>query len=312
MEKDKNIKVDKKIILYALIALVALIIVIIIFVSRLKKIGEPIDKKDPSYAVESNISKTEEEKEERANRYARNESIENRGLDNLPKLEDINYSRYAKIQFAKPNKQEDIAIFKIKDYDGEIKVKLFNNLAPNTVKEFEDAIQKGYFLNKPIAIETFADLIIPARDEGGNGIFKTGNEEEINYSLVPYKGALVQRVLDYEKQGAGRSFSVIMDNMFDNNVNITRKMALNYTIKKELKNRGGRLENTYLKSIIFGQIYEGMDVAEKILKDHLEGNNRTADGQKEVIIQDVQLIIAENNITNNNSTNNIVSSKNEN
>ncbi len=312
MEKDKNIKVDKKIILYALIALVALIIVIIIFVSRLKKIGEPIDKKDPSYAVESNISKTEEEKEERADRYARNESIENRGLDNLPKLEDINYSRYAKLQFAKPNKQEDVAIFKIKDYDGKIKVKLFNVLAPNTVKEFEDAVEKGYFLNKPIAIETFADLIVPARDESGDGIFKTGNEDEINYSLVPYKGALVQKVLDYEKQGAGRSFSVIMDNMFDNNVEITRKMALNYTIKKELKNRGGRLENTYLKSIIFGQIYEGMDVAEKILKDHLEGNNRTADGQKEVIIQDVQLIIAENNMTNNNSTNNIVSSKNEN
>lgn len=311
MGKDKNIKVDKKIILYAIIALVALIVVIIIFVSRLKNIGEPIDKKDPSYATESNISKTEEEKEERADRYARNESIENRGLDNLPKLEDINYSRYAKLQFAKPNKQEDVAIFKIKNYDGEIKVKLFNNLAPNTVKEFEDAIQKGYFLNKPIAIETFADLIIPARDEDGNGIFKTGNEEEINYSLVPYKGALVQRVLDYEKQGAGRSFSVIMDNMFDNNVNITRKMALNYTIKNELKNRGGRLENIYLKSIIFGQIYEGMDVAEKILKDHLEGNNRTADGQKEVTIEDVQLIIADNNSTNN-STTNIVSGTKEN
>ena len=97
-----------------------------------------------------------------------------------------------------------------------------------------------------------------------------------------------------------------MDNMFDNNVEITRKMALNYTIKNELKNRGGRLENTYLKSIIFGQIYEGMDVAEKILKDHIEGDNKTADGQKEVTIEDVQLIIADNNMKNNSINSNSI------
>lgn len=309
MEKEKKINVDKKIIAYAILAIIALVIVIIIFLSRLRNIGDTVNVGGPSYAGETNVGKTEDEKEERLNIIERSASLEKSGLDNLPSLNEVNYSRYAKMQFNKPTKDEDTVIFKFKNYKGEMKVKLFNSIAPNTVREFEEAVEKGYFVGKEIAMETFADLIIPARDEDGLGVFKTGNENELNYSLVPYKGALVQPITDPEKQGFGRSFSIIMDNMLNDNLNVTRKMALNYTIKNELKQRGGRLYATYLRSIIFGQVYEGMDIAEQIVKDYLDGEKRSANEPYVVTIEDARLIKADNNIQNT-SDNNVSTSTN--
>lgn len=314
MEKDKKINVDKKIIAYAILAIIALVIVIIIFVSRLRNIGNTVNVGEPSYAGDTNVSHTEEQKEQRLERQQRSASLEKSGLDNLPSLNEVNYTRYAKMQFDKPNKDEDTVIFKFKNYKGEMKVKLFNSIAPNTVKEFEEAVEKGYFVGKEIAMETFADLIIPARDEDGLGVFKTGNENELNYSLVPYKGALVQPITDPKKQGFGRSFSIIMDNMLNDNLTVTRKMALNYTIKNELKQRGGRLYGTYLRSIIFGQVYEGMDIAEQIVKDYLDIEKRNGNEPYVVTIEDARLIKADNNIqnTNENTRNNIDNTNNKN
>ena len=108
-------------------------------------------------------------------------------------VDTIDYKAAAEKQLAMPEKGETVAIIKVKGY-GEIKVKFFEDVAPKAVENFLTHAKNGYY-DGVIFHRVINDFMIQTGDPLGNGtggesIWGEGFGEELDFELVPYRGAL--------------------------------------------------------------------------------------------------------------------------
>lgn len=247
------------------ISIVIIIVIIILFSIVFKRFRNEIQNTTNSSNLvysnnSSNLNYTEEEKEEREKINLSNFAINNFGNINIPDLKDINYNKYAKIQFEDPRISNTVVNIKFTGINKIVKIKLFDYIAPKTVNDFLIAVAENRLLNTIPLTNSLGDLSIQMPIVNNSNAFTVADEREYNFSLVPYKGALVRKNVG----SSSSEFSIINSDTFENNEKFITGNRISNTLLTEVKNKGARLANIYLKEAVFGQIIEGIEVIDEI------------------------------------------------
>lgn len=169
-------------------------------------------------------------------------------------------------QFAPPAKGETIAIMKTSM--GDLKIKFFPDEAPKAVENFTKHAQNGYYDNL-IFHRVIKDFMIQGGDPlgtgmGGESVWNKPFEDEFSEKVRNYRGALSMANSGANTNGsqffivqapAKTITAELLDSMKSNN--------FKEDVIAKYKEIGGTpwLDDRHT---VFGQIYEGMDIVDKI------------------------------------------------
>jgi len=205
----------------------------------------------------------------------------------------IDYKTAAQKQTSLPNVGETIAIIHVKDY-GDIKVKFFNDVAPKAVENFITHSKEGYY-NGVIFHRVINEFMIQSGDPegtgfGGESIWKKDFEEELDPELVPYRGSLcmASRGLKYSPS-LGSQFFITQANYNEQMENYLKSYGYPEELLEQYKIYGGYL-SLYQQYTVFGQVYDGMDVVDKIAAVKTDENDKPIEN---VIIESIDVLVAE-------------------
>lgn len=174
-------------------------------------------------------------------------------------------------QLGKPKAGNTVAYIEVRDY-GTIKVRFFDQEAPKAVENFVTHAKKGYYDG-----QSFYRIIEGSRIEsgdptktgtGGESIWGEYFKDEFDPDLQPYYGALCMENYGVDKNSS-EFFIVQSKKTF--NEKILNQIEDSYNI--EFSEKARKLYATkggepwfYEKNTVFGQVYDGYDVLEKISK----------------------------------------------
>ncbi len=199
--------------------------------------------------------------------------------------EQVNYKESAEKQMAMPENGETIAIIKVKNF-GDIKVKFFKDIAPKAVENFVTHAKEGYYNNLTFH-RVINEFMIQGGDPKGNGtggesIWGEGFGTELDESLVPYRGSLCMAMSSLPNS-IGSQFFITQANYSEQMETYMKKGGYPEDLLEQYKNYGGYL-SLYMQYTVFGQVFEGMDVVDKIAKVETE---TTPEGQEDKPVEDV-------------------------
>jgi peptidyl-prolyl cis-trans isomerase B (cyclophilin B) len=185
---------------------------------------------------------------------------------NVPKTE----------QFAPPAKGENIAIMKTSM--GDIKIKFFPNEAPKAVENFIKHSKDGYY-NNLIFHRVINDFMIQGGDplgtgRGGESIWKAPFEDEFSANVHNYRGAL--SMANSGPNTNGSQFFIVQapaKTISSEAESFMKESKLSEDVIKKYKEVGGTpwLDN---KHTVFGQVFEGMDIVDKIAAVEVDANDK--------------------------------------
>lgn len=196
------------------------------------------------------------------------------------------------LNFTAPEKGEQIVIMTIKDM-GDIKIKLFPDLAPTGVKNFVELAKNGYY-DELIFHRVIKDFMIQGGDPKGNG---TGGAPANgitfeNGDASPYL-THVSGAVAYANSGAtstnGSQFYIVTGTKYDNDTLAQMEQAYGTVYSdsfKELYNTiGGApwLDGGYT---IFGQVFDGLDIIFQIQNVSTDASDKPYDA---VVIESVKV-----------------------
>lgn len=170
-------------------------------------------------------------------------------------------------QLQMPEKGEKIAIMKTNM--GDIKIRLFPEVAPKAVENFVSHAQNGYY-DGLIFHRVIKDFMIQGGDPtgtgmGGESIYGRSFEDEFDLSARNYRGAL--SMANAGPNTNGSQFFIVQAQTVDEGL---------VSQMEELADRGFPVEVTEnykkiggtpwldFKHTVFGQVFEGMDVVDTI------------------------------------------------
>ena len=179
---------------------------------------------------------------------------------------DLQAGEYA--NFTAPEKGEQIIIMTVKDM-GDIKIKLFPDLAPTGVKNFVELAKQGYY-DELIFHRVINNFMIQGGDPKGTG---TGGEsiwgkpfaDEFSSELHNFRGALSMANAGPNTNGS-QFFIVQADSVSDDLVDqleTASEKLFPLEAVREYENNGGTPWLDYHHTV-FGQVFEGMDVVDDI------------------------------------------------
>ena len=182
-------------------------------------------------------------------------------------VDTIDYKAAAEKQLAMPEKGDTVAVIKVKDY-GAIKVKFFEDVAPKAVENFLTHAKNGYY-DGVIFHRVINDFMIQTGDPLGNGtggesIWGEGFGEELDFELVPYRGALSMASTGKGRNGLGSQFYIVQGKYNHEYDNYMQENNFPNGLIEQYRIHGGYPTSLYLNYTIFGQVYEGMDIVDKI------------------------------------------------
>lgn len=211
-----------------------------------------------------------------------------RGSSSNSTLNNVDFVANAEKQLANPEKGETIAIIHVKGY-GDIKVKFFPDVAPKAVENFITHSKEGYY-NGVIFHRVINDFMIQGGDptgtgSGGKSIWGTTFEDEFSNELVPYRGALCMANAGSNTNG---SQFFIEQARFDETTYNKLKSNKNNpeSILEAYKKYGGSM-HLFNKHTVFGQVFEGMDVVDKIAATETNENDKPV---KDVVIESIEIV----------------------
>lgn len=226
--------------------------------------------------------------------------------------EEIDYKAAAEEQMAMPKNNETIAIIKVKDF-GDIKVKFFKNVAPKAVENFVNHSKEGYYdgLTFHRIIDEF---MIQGGDPlgtgmGGESIWGEGFGPELDKKLVPYRGSLCMAMSSLPNS-IGSQFFITQANYSSTIEKTLKKSGYPSELLEQYKKYGGYL-SLYMNYTVFGQVFEGLDVVDKIAKVE---TYTTEDGQedkpvKDVVIETIEITTYDEKSASTNKTSNTISNE---
>lgn len=163
----------------------------------------------------------------------------------------------------------------IKTNQGDIKIQLFDELVPKTVKNFIELAEKGYY-NGVIFHRVIPDFMIQGGDPtgtgmGGESIYGRTFEDEFSNKLYNLNGAL--SMANAGPNTNGSQFFIVT------NSNVPKRMIKQLKAAEfpeeivEAYRQGGTpwLDGRHTA---FGQVFEGMDVVKAISKVKRNGEDR--------------------------------------
>lgn len=203
------------------------------------------------------------------------------------KTEQVNYEESAKKQMAMPEEGETIAIIKVKNF-GDIKVKFFKDIAPKAVENFVTHAKEGYYNNLTFH-RVIDEFMIQGGDPkgdgtGGESIWGDGFGTELDESLVPYRGSLCMAMSSLPNS-IGSQFFITQAHYSEQMATYMKKGGYPEDLLEQYENYGGYL-SLYMQYTVFGQVYEGMDVVDKIAKVQTNSNDKPLE---DVVIETIEV-----------------------
>lgn len=206
-------------------------------------------------------------------------------------IDNVDYAKAAEKQMAAPEAGEEIAIFHVKDF-GEIKVKFFKDVAPKAVENFLTHAKNGYY-NGVTFHRVINEFMIQGGDPegtgmGGESIWGSGFGTELDYELVPYRGSLCMAMSSLPNS-IGSQFFITQAHYSELQESYLKAGGYPEKLLEEYKTYGGYL-SLYLQYTVFGQVYEGMEVVDKIAAVETSQASDTKDKPLEdVIIESIEV-----------------------
>lgn len=170
-------------------------------------------------------------------------------------------------QLEKPAKGEKIAVMQTNM--GDIKIRLFPEVAPKAVENFISHAENGYY-NGLIFHRVINDFMIQGGDptgtgRGGESIYGHSFEDEFDLSARNYRGALSMANAGPNTNGS-QFFIVQAKNVDDGLISQMTELAdrgFPEEVTENYKKIGGTPWLDF-KHTVFGQVFEGMDVVDNI------------------------------------------------
>lgn len=170
-------------------------------------------------------------------------------------------------QLEKPSKGEKIAVMQTNM--GDIKIRLFPEVAPKAVENFISHAENGYY-NGLIFHRVINDFMIQGGDptgtgRGGESIYGHSFEDEFDLSARNYRGALSMANAGPNTNGS-QFFIVQAKNVDDGLISQMTELAdrgFPEEVTENYKKIGGTPWLDF-KHTVFGQVFEGIDVVDNI------------------------------------------------
>lgn len=189
-----------------------------------------------------------------------------------------------------PQKGDKIAI--VHTSMGDMKIKLFPNEAPKAVENFETHAKNGYYDNIEI-FRVVEDFVIQTgspdnTNTGGKSIWGEPFEDEFSTKLHNLRGAL--SMANSGSNSNGSQFFIVQAKSLQTGIYDAMKQAdsaygFTEDVLKAYQENGGT-PHLDRKHTVFGQLYEGLDVLDKIAAVAVDENSRPIDA---VIIQSIEI-----------------------
>lgn len=190
-------------------------------------------------------------------------------------LKEINNGFVVENQLAMPQKGEQIAVFKVQGY-GSFKCRLFDKAMPNTVRNFVKLVKAKKYDGLSFD-EIISDLKIQCGDDA-DGVSDV-IPKEFNASLHSYNGALCavcseeldsqtgQFYIVYSEAGRQTDFDYLENNYSEGSESgvFNEVVRFNESVRSNYKEHGGFPAYDLEHGSVFGQVFEGLDVVEKIM-----------------------------------------------
>ena len=170
---------------------------------------------------------------------------------------------------------------------GDITFKFFEDKAPKAVENFVTHAKDGYYDGVTFH-RVMEEFMIQGGDPqgdgtGGESIWGEGFDEEIDQSLVPYRGALCMASAGYGNSSLGSQFFIVQANADESRTSSMLTYGYPENLVTEYAKYGGYL-SLYGQYTVFGQVINGMDVVDKIAKVEKE---ESTSGELSVPVEDI-------------------------
>ncbi len=195
---------------------------------------------------------------------------------------------YTEYQLRKPQKGDTVAVFTTAE--GIIKIRLFPEEAPRTVENFVRHARDGYY-NGVTFHRVINDFMIQGGDplgtgNGGDSIWGTPFRDEFSTKLYNYRGAL--SMANSGDDSNGSQFFIVQKKSI-NNQEIEYMEYYHYLdeVVAKYQELGGTmwLDNHHT---VFGQVYEGMDVVDKIASLPVKDPD-SGEPESDIIIEKIEI-----------------------
>lgn len=220
------------------------------------------------------------------NSASNNENAEN-DTNKERVVDTIDYKEAAEKQMAMPEKGDTIAIMHIKGY-GDVKFKFFEEVAPKAVENFLTHAKEGYYDGLTFH-RIINEFMIQGGDPegtgmGGESIWGQGFGTELAYELVPYRGSLCMAMSSLPNS-IGSQFFITQAHYNESMSAYLKQGGYPEGLIEEYREYGGYL-SLYLQYTVFGQVFEGMDVVDKVAAVKTEDNDKPLEN---VIIESIEV-----------------------
>ena len=205
---------------------------------------------------------------------------------NLAKVES------GEMQFVQPAKGDTVAV--IKTNMGDIKVVLYPKLAPLAVENFVTHAQNGYY-NGVTFHRVIEDFVIQSGDpegtgNGGNSIWQLPFSDEFSDKLHHYTGAL-SMANSGEDTNRSQFFIVTSQpkGITDEIAALMAEAGWRAEIIDAYRQAGGAPNLDY-RHTVFGQVYDGLEIAFDISFVKTDDNDRPKEA---VVIETIEISVIE-------------------
>ncbi len=190
-------------------------------------------------------------------------------------------------QFIPPKEGDTTAI--IKTNMGDIKIKLFPEKAPKTVENFITHAKNGYY-DGVIFHRVIEDFMIQGGDPlgtgyGGESIWGVPFEDEFSFDLKNYRGAL-SMANSGENTNGSQFFIVQNKEISDSEIKTMEEMGFPFGKDIAELYKDGGTPGLDFRHTVFGQVYEGMDVVDKIAATKTDGKDKPLE---DVVIKTIEV-----------------------
>lgn len=221
---------------------------------------------------------------------SRNNTVKKEEKKEENPLDDVDFKAAAEHQMAMPKDGETIAIMHVKDF-GDIKFKFFEDVAPKAVENFLTHSKNGYY-NGVTFHRIMKEFMIQGGDPtatgaGGESIWGDNFQAEVDYEYVPYRGSLC---MASSSLGIGSQFFITQANYSEAMEKAMENGGYPKSLIEQYKNYGGYL-SLYLNYTVFGQVFEGMDVVDKItdVEVELSSSGEMSKPVQDVVIESIEV-----------------------
>lgn len=196
-------------------------------------------------------------------------------------------------QMEAPKAGEEIAIIET-DF-GTMKLRLFPDIAPKAVENFKSLSKEGYFNGKTFYRVKKGELIMAVDGEEEDyspSIYGKPFEDEFNENYGHFRGAvsMANRGPDTNES----TFFIVNGSSVDEGIiDAMRDLGEDEGFSNKLidtyENIGGYYEFDF-KHTVFGQVFEGLDIVEKLVNVEL---NYMDEPEEEIVIEKIEIVAFE-------------------